>query len=88
MRRRDSDLLLIGWEQRGLISIDVLEGGETCRSRRKSIVGVFHPGELVAPWPRVLGHEAPEAGLEVLLYAFCLAIGLGVVAGRQADGGA
>lgn len=48
---------------------------------------LFHPGEVVNPRGLILGNEAPEAGLKLLIEAFCLTTGLRVVVGGHAECG-
>lgn len=51
-------------------------------------MGVFHLSQMVAPGGLVLGDEAPEARLQLLVETFGLTIGLWVVTGGQTDCGA
>lgn len=51
-------------------------------------MGVFHPGEVVTPGDLILGDQALKARLQLLIEAFGLTIGLRMVPGGQADGGA
>jgi len=40
---------------------------------------IFDPDQVFAPCRGVLGHQAPEAGLQLLVSVFGLAVGLWVI---------
>lgn len=47
-------------------------------------MGVFNPDQVFAPSRGILGHQASEAGFQLLVKAFSLAVGLRVISRSQA----
>ena len=87
-RRRDSHLLLLAREQRGLVPEAALEGRQTHGRQRVVIYSILSPGQLGTPGGRIMCTQTAQHSLQRLVRSLGLAVALGVKTGGENNSGA
>ena len=60
-----------------------VEWGQTSSRSRQGVMCILNPDQVGAPGSRVLGHQALEAGFQLLVEVLGLAVRLRVISRRQ-----